>query len=66
MKLRVNGWCEDEVELLKKLLWLHAIKFEECYGIEYCSENLEYSLHLPSDIYHHSSPDNIGALFLKG
>lgn len=40
------------------MLWLHAIRFEECNGIEHCSENLKYSLHLPSDIIRHSSPDN--------
>ena len=34
------------------------IWFEESFGIEYCTENLEYSLHLASDIYRHSSPDN--------
>ena len=58
MVMRVEGWRKEDIDLLNKLLWLHAIQFEQCYGVACCSENLEYSLHLPSDIYRHSSPDN--------
>ena len=50
MPLRVEGWKEEDVSILVGFLWLHAIKYEECYGIEHCSENLEYSLHLSSCI----------------
>ena len=58
MPLRVKGWQEEDLSVLEGLLWLHAIKCEECYGIKHCSENLEYSFHLSSDIRCHSSSDN--------
>lgn len=56
--MRIEGWREDDRELLEKLLWLHAVKYEHLYGTSACMENLEYSLHLPDDICRHSSPDN--------
>ena len=30
MSMRVCGWQEDDIRLLTKLLWLYAIRFEEC------------------------------------
>ena len=56
--LRINGWGKEEIVLLERLLWVHAITFERLYGIEHCTENLKYSLHIPNDIIRHSSPDN--------
>lgn len=56
--LRIQGWERTHVELLNNLLWKHAIAYENLYGLECCSENLEYSLHMPEDISRHSSLDN--------
>ncbi len=56
--MRVEGWRAEDCELLEKLLWLHAISFEHLYSTSACTQNLEYSLHLPDDIRRHSSPDN--------
>ena len=56
--LRINGWNQKHIELLKKLLWKHAIMYENVYGKEACSENLENSLHMVDDITRHSSLDN--------
>ena len=44
--------------MLKSLLWRHAIHFEETYGLQACTDNLEYSLHVVEDISRHSCPDN--------
>ena len=44
--------------MLKQLLWCHAVLYEELYGLSACSENLEYSLHMPEDIARHSTLDN--------
>ena len=56
--LRINGWHRKHVELLKRLLWRHPILYEKIYGLQACSDNLEYSLHMVEDIPRHSSPDN--------
>ena len=56
--LRNKGWSENHVSHLNKLLWTHAIKAEEFYGGSICSENLEYSVHVGTDIVRHSGPDN--------
>ena len=56
--LRSSGWQPEHVTYLKDLLWLHAIKYEELYGLSACTENVEYSLHMPEDISRHSTPDN--------
>ena len=55
---RIEGWTIGDVTHLKKLLWSHAIHFEHLYGTSACTENVEYSLHIPDDIRRHSSPDN--------
>ena len=57
-KLQTSGWENQHVERLEKLLWSHAIKAEECYGLPMCTENLEYSVHVAQDIKRHSSMDN--------
>ena len=44
--------------MLKSLLWKHAILFEETYGLQACTDYLEYSLHIVEDISRHSCPDN--------
>ena len=56
--LRINGWEHKHIDLLKKLLWKHAIMYEHVYGKQACSENLEYSLHIVEDIKRHSTVDN--------
>lgn len=56
--LRVVGWRQGNVQVLHKLLWKHAILYENLYSFEHCTENLECSLHIPDDILRHSSPDN--------
>ena len=56
--LRNNGWSETNIVRLNQLLWSHAIKAEECYGLGICTENLEYSVHSTMDIRRHSSMDN--------
>ena len=57
-QLQVNGWSDQHINRLSKLLWAHAIRAEEFYGISICTENLEYSVHAPDDIRRHSSMDN--------
>ena len=44
--------------MLKGLLWKHHIDYEYLYGLRACTENVEYSLHIPEDIKRHSTPDN--------
>ena len=41
-----------------RILWKHAILYEELYGLAACTENVEYSLHMPEDVQQHSIPDN--------
>ena len=55
---RIEGWTIGDVTHLKNLLWSHAIHFEHIYSTAACTENVEYSLHIPDDIRRHSSPDN--------
>ena len=57
-ELRTRGWLDENISRLDKLLWAHAIRAEEYYGIGFCTENLEYSTHATSDIKRHSSMDN--------
>ena len=57
-RLRIQGWCRDHRQMLKQLLWHHAVLYEELYGLSACSENLEYSLLMPEDITRHSTLDN--------
>ena len=42
----------------KKLLWKHAIQFENQYDLFACMENLEHSLHITEDVKQHSLLDN--------
>ena len=55
---RIEGWSPENVRHFKKLIWKHAIQFEEFYGLSACTENLEYSTHMPEDIEHFSTLDN--------
>lgn len=57
-RLRNFGWNQSNISRLKALAWSHAIAAEECYGADFCTENLEYSTHLADEIFRHSSPDN--------
>ena len=45
------NWLED-------LLWIHAVKYEKLCGLSACTENVEYSLHMPEEITRHSTLDN--------
>lgn len=40
--MRIEGWLPEHISHFKKLLWKHAILFEELYGLSACTENLEY------------------------
>ena len=57
-RLRIEGWNEDHSKYFKQLLCSHAILYEELYGINACTENVEYSLHMPEDVKRHSTLDN--------
>lgn len=57
-RLRIQGWTQDHIICFKKLLWAHAVQYEELYGVSACCENVEYSLHMPEDIQRHSLLDN--------
>ena len=57
-RLRIEGWNEDHRAYFKQLLWSHAILYEELYSIKACTENVEYSLHMPEDVNRHSTLDN--------
>ena len=56
--MRLQGWSPEHCEYLRHLLWRHAILYEEFYGLSACTENVEYTLHMPEDIVRHSTPDN--------
>ena len=53
-----HGWRNDDIRQLDDLIWAHNIRAEEYYGAQYCSENVEYSVHVVEVIMRHSSPDN--------
>lgn len=57
-QLRCSGWIDENIKRLDDLLWSHAIRCEQFYGLDYWAENLEYSTHMADDIRRHSSPDN--------
>ena len=57
-RLRIEGWNKDHFTYFQQLLWSHAILYEELYGINACTENVEYSLHMPEDVKRHSTMDN--------
>ncbi|KAK3737217.1 hypothetical protein QZH41_011273 [Actinostola sp. cb2023] len=57
-EMRNRGWSVINIGRLYRLLWSHAIRAEECYGLGYCTENLEYSVHAAAEIWRHSSMDN--------
>ena len=57
-ELRIQGWDQEHEVMLKSLLWKHHIDYEHLYGLKACTENIEYSLHIPEDIERHSIPDN--------
>ena len=57
-RMRIQGWTLEHREYLRLLWWRHAIMYEELHGLSACTENVEYSLHLPDDIVRHSTLDN--------
>ena len=64
-QLRCSGWTEENIKRLDDLLWSHAIRCEQFYGLDYCTENLEYSTHMADDIRRHSSQTVIRVRHLK-
>ena len=56
--MRILGWITDHCTYLEHLLWKHAIMYKELYGLAACTENVEYSFHMPEDVRRHSTPDN--------
>ena len=56
--LRINGWRKHHILTLESLLWKHAILFESIYGLQACTPNLEYSIHMADDVARHSTLDN--------
>ena len=57
-RLRIQGWLNYHTDMLRNLLWRHAIIYEELYGLSACTENVEYSLHMTEDIQRHGPLDN--------
>ena len=57
-QLMNHGWDENEIQKLDSLIWKHNVRAEEFYGPEYCSENVEYAVHMSEVIRRHSSADN--------
>lgn len=53
-----NGWSEDDIHLLQKLILRHNILTEETESLKSCVITLHSLLHLPEDIERFSSPDN--------
>ena len=58
LTLRIDGWTKEHNDLLRKLLWKHAILLEHLYGTKACTENVECSVHMADDIERHSTLDN--------
>ncbi len=58
IQLQAAGWQNHHIAWLEKLLWSRAIRAEEFYGLQMCTENLEYSVHVAEDIRCHSNRDN--------
>ena len=54
----IHGWEDRDIAKLESIIWAHNIKAEELYGTTYCSENVEYAVHMPEVVKRHSSPDN--------
>jgi len=57
MQMHFQGWTWEHCEYLR-VLWRHAVMYEELYGYSACTENVKYSLHMPDDIVRHSTLDN--------
>jgi len=55
--MHIQGCTQEHCEYLP-LLWQHAVMYEGLYGLSACTENVEYSLHMPDDIVRHSTLDN--------
>ena len=56
--LQRKGWRRADIEELRNVVWTHAINPEEYYGLNHCTENVEYSIHIVEDIIRHSTPDS--------
>lgn len=63
--LRIDGWTKEHNNLLRKLLWKHAILLEHLYGTKACTENVECSVHTAEDIERHSTLDNFWCFVYK-
>ena len=54
----IHGWEDSDIAKLESIIWAHNIKAEELCGTTYCSENVEYAVHMAEVVKRHSSPDN--------
>ena len=64
--LRYSGWQVEHISYLSDLLWKHGILYERLYGLTACTENVEYTMHLPEDIKRHIPLTITGAMYMKG
>jgi len=53
-----NGWTNNLLELLEKLIWRHNILTEETEGLHSCVITMHNLVHLPEDTRRFSSSDN--------
>ena len=53
-----NGFNEDDIEVLKRLIVRHNILTEEVAGLKSCVVTLHNLIHLSEDIEHFGPPDN--------
>lgn len=53
-----NGFNDDDMEVLKRLIARHSILTEEVEGLKSCVVTLHNLIHLPEDIERFGSPDN--------
>ena len=61
----IQGWTREDREYLRLFLWRHGIIYEKLYDLSACTENVEYSLHLPDDIVCHPPWTTIGVTCLS-
>jgi len=50
VELRIQGWSTEHLLFLNHLMWKHPILYKNLYGLDACTENVEYSTHMVEDI----------------
>ena len=63
--MEILRWKDSDISKLESIIWAHNIKAEELYGTTYCSENVEYAVHMLEEVKRHSSPDNYSCEMFK-